>query len=119
MIVYKFTYKFIGRTRGAIGIFYPITATVEAEQEADAILRLYDNYEHIQQRRLIKKTKLSPYRFSFTAGGIRHSWIRFYHDMETAFEDSKRVALRENDDAHGFLIESDQNDPSIRRSWGL
>ena len=65
--------------------------------------------------------QLKPYRFSFTADGIRHTWIRFYRDMETALEDSKRVAIKENPTAKcsAFFIESDQNDEAIRKSWGL
>jgi hypothetical protein len=66
---------------------------------------------------------LRPFRFSFISeslnGGKRVFWVRFYRDMEFALQDSKRVALRENSDAHGFMIESDQGDESIRRSWGL
>jgi hypothetical protein len=63
--------------------------------------------------------KLKPYRFSFTASGIRHTWIRFYRNMEYALQDSKRIALRENADASAFLIESDQDDIDVRKSWGL
>jgi len=65
------------------------------------------------------KTDLKPYRFSFITDGGRRYWIRFYRDMETAFADSKQVALRENSNARSFAIESDQDDESIRRSWGL
>ncbi len=63
--------------------------------------------------------ELKPYRFSFTSGGIRHVWIRFYHSMEAALADSKQVALRDNPDARDFMIESDQDDATIRKSWGL
>jgi hypothetical protein len=63
---------------------------------------------------------MKPYRFTFNANGKRHSWIRFYRDdMELALADSKEVALREYPLAHAFMIESDQNDESIRKSWGL
>jgi hypothetical protein len=63
---------------------------------------------------------LSPYRFSFTSGAERHVWIRFYrYGIEAALEDCKRVALRECADAHSFLIESDQDDIGVRKSWGL
>ncbi len=66
---------------------------------------------------------LHPYRFSFTAHNgravVRHNWIRFYRDMETALEDSKQAALREYNDAHDFMIESDQDSEEIRRSWGI
>jgi hypothetical protein len=63
---------------------------------------------------------LKPYRFSFTAQGKRHVWVRFYHDIHRALEDCKRIALNEYPlCAHGFLIESDQDDEQIRKSWGL
>ncbi len=67
---------------------------------------------------------LKPYRFSFVSkslnGGRRVYWIRFYRcSMEQAFEDCKRVARRENADAQGYMIESDQDDEGIRKSWGL
>lgn len=68
---------------------------------------------------MTEQQQMKPYRFSFTAGGVRHAWIRFYRDMETALADSKRVALHENHDAHSFLIESDQGNAEIRKSWGL
>lgn len=44
------TYKirFGGRTRGAIGAFYPITATRVATCDKDAISALYNEYEHIK-----------------------------------------------------------------------
>jgi len=45
MKTYKITFH--GREVGAIGIFYQITATVQAENEEGAKLKLYDNYEHI------------------------------------------------------------------------
>lgn len=48
----KYRIKFTGRTLGAIGIMYPITAEVEAENTEKAILKLYDKYEHIQHARV-------------------------------------------------------------------
>jgi hypothetical protein len=45
---------FTGRTVGAIGIFYPITATVEAKDKQAAETKLYDRYEHIQQLTLTR-----------------------------------------------------------------
>lgn len=43
-----YTIRFHGRTKNAIGICYYITATVQADTEGLAILKLYDEYEHIQ-----------------------------------------------------------------------
>ena len=51
-----YTVKFTGRTNGAIGIFYPITETVQAENEEAAKLKLYEKYEHITNIQ-IKKAK--------------------------------------------------------------
>ena len=63
---------------------------------------------------------MRPYRFSFFLHDVRQVWIRFYQiDMEAALEDCKKAALRENPDACAFMIESDQDDESIRKSWGL
>lgn len=42
-----FTVKFNGRKKGAIGVTYPITETVKAEDKESVRLALYDNYEHI------------------------------------------------------------------------
>lgn len=41
--------RFYGRKVGAIGIFYWIADTVQAENEKAAELKLYDMYEHITQ----------------------------------------------------------------------
>lgn len=41
--------KFIGRHVGAIGAFAKISTTIKAETEEQARLKLYDEYEHIQQ----------------------------------------------------------------------
>jgi len=45
----KYKITFTGRLIGAIGIFYKITDTVQAANEKDAILALYNKYEHIHQ----------------------------------------------------------------------
>ena len=55
--MYKFTIEFYGRTKGAIGIFYTIRDSVEAETKEKAILKLYDKYEHIQQTKFIEIEK--------------------------------------------------------------
>lgn len=52
----EITVSFIGRLKGAIGIFYKITDTVQATDEKAAILALYDKYEHIHQPK-VKKIK--------------------------------------------------------------
>ncbi len=51
--MYKLTIEFYGCTKGAIGRFYTIRDSVEAETKEKAILKLYDKYEHIQQVKFI------------------------------------------------------------------
>jgi len=55
--MYKFTIEFHGRTKNAIGIFYTIRDSVEAETKGEAILKLFDKYEHIQQVKFISIEK--------------------------------------------------------------
>jgi hypothetical protein len=50
--------RFYGRTKGAIGIFYWITAEVDGADPDAARLALYDRYEHIQ--RLTLSPKVHP-----------------------------------------------------------
>lgn len=44
--------RFHGRTKGAIGFFYPLNAFVEADTADAAHLKLYDTFEHITLLRL-------------------------------------------------------------------
>lgn len=55
------TYRFniVARKVGAIGITYPISAKVEAENEKAAILALYETYDQIQ----IKTINSKPYKY--------------------------------------------------------
>ena len=48
-----YTASFKGRKNGAIGVFYWITCKVQGENEKQAELNLYKEYEHIQQLTLI------------------------------------------------------------------
>lgn len=48
-----YTIRFIGRKIHAIGEFYPCTATRTAENVDAAILALYDEYDHVQQPKII------------------------------------------------------------------
>lgn len=43
----KYTFKILAVLIGSIGKRYKYTVTIDAETEADAKLKLYDNYEHI------------------------------------------------------------------------
>ena len=40
---------FVGRKKGAIGIFYPITTTVEGDNVEQATLNLYERFEHVHK----------------------------------------------------------------------
>lgn len=42
-----FIATFIGRKVGAIGMFYRITTTVQADSPSAARTKLYDTYEHV------------------------------------------------------------------------
>lgn len=53
----KYTAKFWGRTRGAIGIFHWITFTVEGGTPEAARLRLYDTHDSITQLTLTPITE--------------------------------------------------------------
>jgi hypothetical protein len=43
----RWRFKFTGRKKGAIGIFYPIVAEREGATCDEAALKLYDEYDHI------------------------------------------------------------------------
>ena len=45
--VHKYRFVIFARLRGAIGVCYPHTVTVEAADEDAARLKLYDTHEHI------------------------------------------------------------------------
>lgn len=79
----------------------------------------WNGQKNSEADRKLDQFRLRPYRFSFASNNTRYTWIRFYRDMETALQDSKAIALREFKDAHNFMVESDQNDVELRKSWGL
>lgn len=56
------TYKaaFCGRKVGADGIRYLIETTVEADNKESANLRLYDQYEHISDLKLVEIPQQPP-----------------------------------------------------------
>lgn len=61
----KYTISFVGRETGAIGVTYPITTTVEADNEEAAKKKVYEKYEHctnwsIKEASLEKKAN-DPY----------------------------------------------------------
>jgi hypothetical protein len=59
----EYTITFNGRKAGAIGIFYWITETVQAESEQEAVLKLYEKYDHITQKKItVKESHAIPFR---------------------------------------------------------
>ena len=48
----KYKITFIGRTKNAIGITYQITKIVEADNEVEAALKLYETHEHIRLQKI-------------------------------------------------------------------
>lgn len=48
----KYKITFIGRPNGAIGITYQITKIVEADNEVEASLKLYETHEHIRLQKI-------------------------------------------------------------------
>ena len=53
----KYTFTFIGRKSGAIGIRYKIKETIVAASQKKAAMMLYDRYEHIDIL-AVKKEKI-------------------------------------------------------------
>lgn len=53
-----YTAMFSGRTKGAIGINYPIVAGVKGADEAAARLNLYEHYENLHGLQLIEVPEL-------------------------------------------------------------
>ena len=49
----KYNIRFKGREVGAIGILSWYEVTVEANNEEDAVLKLYDTHEHITQKTIV------------------------------------------------------------------
>lgn len=43
----KYKIEFYGKVKGAIGSFSSFVVYVEAEDETKALVKLYDNYEHV------------------------------------------------------------------------
>lgn len=57
----KYTFSFIGRQDGAIGIDYKITDTYYCESMDEAKSCLYRDYEHIKQLKINGSTDLREY----------------------------------------------------------
>lgn len=56
----KFKVSFKGRKVGASGIFYKISTVIEMPKNStfkEINLKLYDNYEHISELRILKFNK--------------------------------------------------------------
>jgi hypothetical protein len=63
--------QFNGRTKGAIGVTYWISAVVVAENEEAANLKLYEKWEHISFARF---TELTLYQALIAAGVECSNW---------------------------------------------
>lgn len=57
----KYTFSFIGRQTGAIGIFYKITEVYNCENISEAKSCLYRDYEHISQLKINGSSDLREY----------------------------------------------------------
>ena len=52
--MHKYRISFNGRSKGAIGITYPISVLVETEDDIPtAVLKLYDTYENVNDPRVL------------------------------------------------------------------
>ena len=71
MKTYKITFK--GRLNGAIGITYGCEAVVVAENEKEARLVLYDDYEHIRIRS-IREVEHEKTQKTLVYRTIKHKW---------------------------------------------
>lgn len=49
-----YTISFYGRNVGALGVTQAFDITLKAENDSDAITRLYERYEHITSIRIIR-----------------------------------------------------------------
>ena len=59
----RYTIRFVGCLKGAIGIHYPIDAEAEGDTEAAALLKLYDTYDHVQRPAVVAEDgQLVPLR---------------------------------------------------------
>jgi hypothetical protein len=61
--------------------------------------------------------RLSCEPFKGLSGRITE--IGFNPDFEAGFREYQAAVKARYPDAHGFMIESDQGDAAIRKSWGL
>jgi hypothetical protein len=53
----KFQISFTGRERGAGGVFYPISFTLEVENEKEIVNKVYEKYEHVQFLKAVEVTE--------------------------------------------------------------
>jgi len=61
--------KFKGREVGAIGIFYQIETEVQGKDEKDALLNLYEKYNHISFPTFTEKyPPLTAYKITYSDG---------------------------------------------------
>jgi hypothetical protein len=56
-----YTFSFRGRRVGAIGVFYKIKASYKCNSMSEAKTKLYKDYEHIHQLKVISGGTLDEY----------------------------------------------------------
>lgn len=91
----KYQANFTGREVGAIGIFYDIKHVVEANNQEEAKLKLYDYYEHINNLSL---TELQGYELTAEAKELYfYTKAHFINNLEkiTPFSASPIIAVRQ------------------------
>jgi hypothetical protein len=84
---------FFGRLRGAIGVSCAFTKTIQATNEEAAILKMYDEYDHIQQPSITEV----PVYYECEICGHFHS-VNWWGDCR---EDNARFTDEELDEKHG------------------
>lgn len=72
--------KFIGRTKGAIGVFHLCESFIDGATPDAANLALYDTYEHIVQLSLLEL----PTRYVLVSNGQLWQAMQGRHTYETA-----------------------------------
>ena len=91
----KYQANFTGREVGAIGIFYDIKHVVEANNQEEAKIKLYDYYEHINNLSL---TELQGYELTAEAKELYfYTKDHFIENLEriTPFSAAPIIAVRQ------------------------
>lgn len=104
----RYSARFTGRQKGAIGIFYTCSCFVDGDTPEAARLALYDTYEHIQGLSLL------PLVERFVPTHINKDGVR---EMATAAQGRNTYATA--DEAQGWIdavLNPDTNSADVLRS---